>query len=587
MGMESSNDILSVQLKALQAADTPIAGALPISSTLSRLTKHGGLYSLLDRDALQARVAPLLMRESSAARSVLTTFAGPTGGAEPKALAVPAVTEAISQRIVSFFTRLVPGAPCALPSGLMSHLSMPPLGRTYTSPDMERKPKSFDSKNVPAAFTFVGQFIDHDLTLNALNLFEPQAVSTVDSASPLIDLDSVYGPRSVLAGLATMSEMVFDDKGRFRLDTTRPGVIDVPRARHRDTHVDEAVIFDGRNDENQMILQVHLLVMRLHNAMVGKVEREKPGMGGTAARDLARVWTILNWQSFVIHDYLRKIIRHDVLTFVLDEIVKPDFGAIKHKPLLDLANKQLIVTMPHEFAIGFRMGHSQLRPGYEIQKGVGVPLFNNRLTVQHDPDGMYFDDLRGGQKLRIGHQIDWPFFFKSQLANGIDSHVTSVVFDLPESAIPDEIKFVGNLVHRNLIRSAKVGLCSGEALATFYGLKPSETLDKKVIEPDATAHSLFETGGSFATPLWYYLLKESEHEAGGGPVQTLGALGSRLVAEVIVGAIAYNLVEINYFKTPHAPAVWSITGKPEVGFDDILNFVTADTVPPPAAVPMP
>lgn len=440
---------------------------------------------------------------------------------------------------------------------------MPGTGRLYTSPQTEQKPEPLESKAVPAAFTFVGQFIDHDLTLNALNLFEPQSGLAVDSASPLIDLDSVYGPRPVLADLAR-DIGVLDENGALRLDASRSGVIDVPREHNKNAGTEDAVIFDARNDENQMILQVHILVMRLHNAFIAQ--------GDDYAR--ARRRTILNWQAFIVHDYLSAIIRPDVLQQVLAEIEKKDFGSLRHKPLLDMATGRLIVTMPHEFAIGFRMGHSQLRPGYQIQDGVVKRLFNNRLTAGSDADGIKFDDLRGGQKLRADHQIDWSFFL-DQLANGIDSHVTSVVFDLPESAIPDEIKFVGNLPHRNLIRSDKVGLCSGEDLANMYGLTPN---DPSIVEPDAASRHLFESGGTFATPLWYYLLREAEHEAGGGPVQTLGELGSHLVAEVIVGGIAYNPDEISYFKQKGDAADWSITGKSRVAFRDILSFVARDKV---------
>ena len=78
-------------------------------------------------------------------------------------------------------------------------------------------------------------------------------------------------------------------------------------------------------------------------------------------------------------------------------------------------------------------------------------------------------DLRGSQVLPEEHLIDWNFFGSEKFrGNRIDGKVTSKVFDLPESAIPDDIKFIGNLVHRNLIRSSQVGLCAGEDLAAAY-----------------------------------------------------------------------------------------------------------------------
>lgn len=61
--------------------------------------------------------------------------------------------------------------------------------------------------------------------------------------------------------------------------------------------------------------------------------------------------------------------------------------------------------MPHEFAIGFRFGHSQLCEDYTLSAGHQFSLFNN-----FDP-GPDFHDLRGDRPLTPDRVIDWPFFF--------------------------------------------------------------------------------------------------------------------------------------------------------------------------------
>ncbi len=526
------DSVFRAQLRALHRAVQTEPKKHPLSSSVTALMRHGGLYTLLDPDIMAARLGALAANAGSGAETL--------AGMAPNLQAVAA----------SFFTRFVPDAPYSIPSSLMSHIVLPHEGTAYTL-DKEEKdhPERFASPEIPAVFTFVGQFIDHDLTMNAVNLFEPQqdpVVPTppglapvpnpiVDGASPLIDLDNVYGPRAKLA--APDYALYAGDK--FRL-VDHHHVHDLPRNAQG-----MATIADNRNDENQLLLQVHLLVERMHNTFVD---------GGSSFAD-ARTQTIYNWQFMILNDYLPKIIQADTLQWVLEQVALPQYGSLKHKPCLDLATGKLRVSMPHEFAIGFRFGHSQLKRAYLLNPAHpdGSLLFDNSL-VGTGPGNTEFDDLRGGQTLRAKNHIDWPTFFSSAapvLSNRIDEKVTARVFDLPESAIPDDIKYIGNLPHRNLIRSRQVGLCSGEALATFYGIP---AVAPEMIEPDSAKRDLYRqnetpapgTAGTFQTPLWYYILREAELSNGSGSANpsTLGPLGSRLVAEVIVGAIAYAEVSV-------------------------------------------
>lgn len=376
------------------------------------------------------------------------------------------------------------------------------------------------SPEIPAAFTFVGQFVDHDLTMNAVNLFDDQSGTVQNTASPLIDLDSVYGPRTKLT---VPAKKIYNADGSFKLKVL-PGAggttyVDLTRKA-----AGTANISDMRNDENQMVLQIHLLVMRLHNKFIAM------GMN----LEEAYTETLFNWQSMLLNDYLTRILEPGVYAALLGDIAAPDFGGFKYKPCKNLSDGSLTASLPHEFAIGFRFGHSQLRSKYQLTPTGGlIPLFDNRLAG----NGGVFADMRGGQQLAPDHVIDFEFFAGSSgfKGNAIDSHVTPVVADLPESTIPDDLKFIGNLAHRNLIRSRQVGLCAGEDLAKFYGVTP---LTPNEIEPDASAHGLYMDHGRFRTPLWFYLLKEAE-KAGTATSSRLGEVGSHIVGEVILGAIKW------------------------------------------------
>ncbi len=73
-------------------------------------------------------------------------------------------------------------------------------------------------------------------------------------------------------------------------------------------------------------------------------------------------------------------------------------------------------------------------------------LFQNYLQVA-SADGKT-TDLRGSLALPAEHVIDWHFFAGGSFkGNKIDGKVTSAIFDLPESGIPDNVKFVANLIH--------------------------------------------------------------------------------------------------------------------------------------------
>ena len=215
------------QLQKLCVALGKPFSALPTNTALASLMTHGGMQMLASEDVVISRIKRALPNEDVLANADLARN-----------------IQTIAQ---SFFYRLSSGK-YIVPSDLMSFITFPHEGTTYTRED---KPKD-DNPNIPAVFTFVGQFVDHDLTMNGLDLFVDQTGTVVDGASPLIDLDSIYGPRSAASGTYTD---IFAGDQTFKLRQMGPNAYDLPRA---DTQA--AYMFDPRNDENQLILQVQILV---------------------------------------------------------------------------------------------------------------------------------------------------------------------------------------------------------------------------------------------------------------------------------------------------------------------------------------
>jgi hypothetical protein len=99
-----------------------------------------------------------------------------------------------------------------------------------------------------AGATFMGQFIDHDLTLDTTSelAVQQQPEKTVNFRTPYFDLDSVYG--SGPSG----SPQLYDPADPARLKVGTGGVFeDVPRADGR------ALLGDPRNDENIILAGIH------------------------------------------------------------------------------------------------------------------------------------------------------------------------------------------------------------------------------------------------------------------------------------------------------------------------------------------
>src|SRR5512145_2985462 len=121
-----------------------------------------------------------------------------------------------------------------------------------------------------AGTTFIGQFIDHDLTFD---LTSRLAVVTEPTASPnerdpRFDIDSVYGggpdkdpelyERLPRGSRGQPTKLRIENGGRFE---------DVPR----DPRTRAAIIADPRNDENMMISGLQAAFIKFHNHAVDVV----------------------------------------------------------------------------------------------------------------------------------------------------------------------------------------------------------------------------------------------------------------------------------------------------------------------------
>lgn len=136
---------------------------------------------------------------------------------------------------------------------------------------------------IPAGFTYLGQLIDHDLTMDRTAKALGSTVTIeelLQGRSPALDLDCMYG-----RGPADAEDSKFYSDGiRIKMGTTapspdllNPGVTlglrdgyDLPRVGQGSLKVERrvALIPDHRNDENLIVAQTHLALIRFHNRVV-------------------------------------------------------------------------------------------------------------------------------------------------------------------------------------------------------------------------------------------------------------------------------------------------------------------------------
>ncbi len=381
-----------------------------------------------------------------------------------------------------------------------------------------------DNPALTAGFTFLGQFLDHDMTFDPTSSLarqqDPESIRNF--RIPALDLDNVYGggpgasphlyDSTIDGGATTLltekipgsASMSVDNKARF----------DLPRNSQR-----TALIGDPRNDENLIVSQLHLALLRFHNKVVADVKSEL-GAGYTFGEIFSEAQRVVRWhyQWLVVHEFLVKTVGGELVDDVLSN--GPKHFKWRNDPYI-----------PVEFSVAaYRFGHSQVRPSYRANFGTSASnpakqffalIFNPAATDPNDPA-----DLRGGKRASRRF-IDWQTFFdfgdgRARRNKKIDTKLSSVLFDLMGQPQGEPT----SLATRNLLRHLAMKVPSGQRVAKAMQLPVLAAADLDDLE-------VFHLRDR--TPLWFYILREAEVTANG---EHLGPVGGRIVAEVIIGLIA-------------------------------------------------
>jgi hypothetical protein len=427
----------------------------------------------------------------------------------------------------------------------LKELARKMIAKPEKDEDDEEKVDPEENQGISAGYTYLGQFIDHDLTFDPASSLQkqndPEALE--DFRTPRFDLDSVYGrgPND--------QPYLYDDKGlRMLLGRRLTGSGD-PRARDLQRNAprggrQRALIGDPRNDENVIVSQLQSTMLRFHNLMVDLMP------AGTSFEVIQRAvrW---HYQWVVLNDFLPTIVGQETVYAVLPHLNSDEASIHDDKPNLNFFHWEKIPFMPIEFSAAvYRFGHSMVRPIYRLNTTLKK---RNKIFLPDKKNSLPEDNqsLLGFRKFPSNFAIDWSLFFdmgdaadsgpeRLQKSYKIDTSLVNPLGHLPKP-IGDRVP---SLAQRNLIRGWRMGLPSGQTVARHMGLDPIDDDDLRVgkaTEEDAEDNpsiTKISTGFENNAPLWYYILAEAQQafKNDATPI-TLGPVGGRIVAEVFVGLL--------------------------------------------------
>jgi Animal haem peroxidase len=451
------------------------------------------------------------------------------------------------------------------------------------------------NSHIPPVFTYLGQFIDHDLTANTDRDSDVSIIDGNIEPKPRdeitanlfnlrdgsLGLDSLYG-ETVGQGpfSARLSQIMRFPGNRAKMRLALPAQLgdrvplpasdsatDLLRLGFllrnnmltmeelqaldpdlRSVFIDDdgkpilmrAIIGDSRNDENLIVAQLQVLFLRLHNKLAD----------ATHSRSFKTAQRLTQWhyQWLVVNEYLPTVCDPKIVKEVVD-LAAPLYTAFfdKHN-----GNGQKM-PMPIEFSVAaFRFGHSMIRGGYDHNRFFGEAEDGSSpiqpFAAMNDLFAFTGDGRMNGfdvEQLPQNWVIEWKRWIKidperpNRAARKIDTELAPPLLDLRNQ--PAGV--FKHLARRNLRRGYRLNLPSAQACISAVqgaGYKTFDVLGPEQIADGGEARQKAVRDGGFdtCTPLWFYVLKEAEVLGDG---EHLGPLGSHLVANTLVGLIVNDL----------------------------------------------
>ncbi|MGN6869016.1 MAG: peroxidase family protein [Solirubrobacteraceae bacterium] len=442
-----------------------------------------------------------------------------------------------------------------------------------------------DSATLPAEYTYLGQFIDHNLDLDGTT----QPTANVDPSS-LTNLESFrFDLNNVFGGGPSVDPQLYGTDHRHllvsgTLGTPQPdgfptvtgnnGVFDLAR-----NSTGQAILVEPRDDETQILSQISAAFVAFYNNFVNQ------GLGYGQARQLTEDY----YQEIVLTDVLPAYVGQSTINKYLT------FGA-GGAAGVNTPNLPNASFTPTEFSVGaYRFGHALVRDNYHINDifPTGTDIDDNVSIF--DINAFQSGDLSGGAPLPgpngastttctstslcdqpnpAGHQIQWKYFVPELDANPNDPGInfarqtqptiSPALFNLPAESIfgcsdvADPVcNGSGSLISRDFARGNYDGLASGQTIARALGC---HAIPASQINP--TKDSVFNNG----TPLIYYVLAEAKQANA-----VLGCVGASIVAQTFIQVLwdtPNSILHTNFRPNPRLVRLAPET--PKFSFGDLL-----------------
>jgi len=402
-----------------------------------------------------------------------------------------------------------------LPESAETYAGLVSLGASMVEPESDACPDT----SIPSAYTYLGQFIDHDITFEAksddmvklsdtdFRVLTPEEIDTkiTNGRTPGLDLDNVYYNPAPRNCSRMVLGFVSGVRGGKAFDLPRK-----PRRLHDRANDRAALIGDKRDDENLIIAQLHVAFLRAHNAIVAR------GHSFDEARRILR----RHYQWIVIKDFLPRVCD----PWVVSEILAG--GNKVFQPVLDGS------FMPFEFSVAaYRFGHSMVRNQYVYNAN-----FRNAKLTDLFTQTALSGDLGIFDTLPETWIIDWQNFLDRgpNCARPINTALSPALLGLTAFNKPMPVE--ARLPVRNLLRGYMLRIPTGQSVASALDLPVMTAAQIEEVAASVSEEQLAAVrAGGFAerTPLWYYILAEAAAANSG----TLGPLGSTIVAEVLIGLV--------------------------------------------------
>lgn len=339
------------------------------------------------------------------------------------------------------------------------------LAGTMVESAEEARSAERDNLQIPAAYTYFGQFVDHDLTFDPtsslMKLNDPEQL--LNFRSPRFDLDNLYGrgpddmPYLYDRRPGNEGKFVFGHgadlpfgmpDSQVDLETMRRNAeVDLPRSDQG-----MALIGDPRNDENIIVGQLQLAFLRLHNRMLDGALGDLRGF-----RPLPSMWT-LDWARF-----LETGVAAPQWSRVIDSRLSPALSAIPAGP--GGSNALAFLNLLRGVRVGLPSGQAVARA-----MGASTVWTNEQLSVDPANAGtetpLWLYILKEAEHEQQGQRLGWvgarivAEVFVGLAANDPNSFLKASPRWKPETAGRGEQPLIpvqeGKLQLRDLLRHAGV-----------------------------------------------------------------------------------------------------------------------------------